>query len=301
MAFDPFETGDGSPVEILTFTNGFESFRYANTVRDITVGVQVFEALAYKLSQFAQSKDTDDNNRTMRVGNDWPVLALYQGAPTSASTLVSVQRFHDDDPAQELQSIWNGRISAVNHVEDECDVLLQPVTNGSESTPPDTFSALCNAFLFQSPGCNLSRDDWRHVGTVTAITVGGLVLTIPGLGAQAAALDAAQGGPTGPLSAAELDVYWQGGYIETGGGELRDIVEGNFGGDPDKVRVVLPFRSVAVLDGVQVFAGCDLSRPTCNKKFDNVLNFQGFADIPEVDPANTELPVGSRETSGGFW
>lgn len=301
MAFDPFETGDGSPVELLTFSSGVTEFRYSNTVRDIFVGGRTYQALAYNLTPFAQSKDTDDNNRTLRVGNDMPVIGLYQGAPTSSSTLCNVSRFHNDDPIDQIQSIWSGRIVAINHDDDEVDILLQPVTNGSESTPPDTFSGLCNAFLFQSPGCNLTRDTFRHVGTLQLITNGGLNLQIPGLRAQAAALDAANGGPTGPLSSAELDIYWAGGYIQTGAAELRDIVEGNVGGDPDTVRVIAPFREFVVLDGASVYAGCDLSRATCNKKFNNVLNFQGFADIPEVDPANTALPPGTRETSGGFW
>lgn len=301
MAFDTFETGDGSPVELLTFGNGLTTFRFANTVRDVVVAGQTYQALAYELTPFAQSKDTDDNNRTLRAGNDMAVVGLYQGAPTSASTTCNVARFHHDDVAEQLQSIWSGRIVAINHVEDEVDILLQPITNGSESTPPDTFSGLCNAFLFQSPGCNLTRDSWRHIGTLNLLTNNGLNLQIPGLRAQAAALDAAQGGPTGPLSSAELDIYWAGGYIQTGAGELRDIVEGDVGGDPDVVRIIVPFRSLQVLDGMSVYAGCDLSRATCNKKFDNVLNFQGYADIPEVDPANTELPPGTRTSPGGFW
>lgn len=300
MAFDTYETSDGSPVEIMSFSNGVQSFRSANTVRDILVGAQIYQATAYTITPFAQSKDTDDNNRTMKVGNEFPVIELYNGAPTSASTRCSIWRFHNDDPAKQLQSVWTGRIVAINYENDEVEILLQPITNGTESTPPDTFSGLCNSFLFQSPGCNLNRDAFRHIGTVSSITNGGLNFIIGGLRAQAAALDAIVASPTGPLTSGELDIYWQGGYIQTAAGELRDIVEGNVGGDPDEVRVIVPFRGLQVSDGLNVYAGCDLSRFTCHHKYNNVINFQGYPDIPEVDPANTELPVGTRTSESAF-
>lgn len=300
MAFDTYETSDGSPVELIEFSNGATVIRAANTVRDVLIGGKLYSALAYELSPFAQSKDTDDNNRTMKVGNEFAVIGLYQGAPTSASTRATVWRYHSDDPAKQLQSLWTGRIVAINHVEDEVEILLQPITNGSESTPPDTFSGLCNMMLFQSPGCTLTRANWRHTGVVTSITNNGLNLIVTGLRTQASDLDTALAAPNGPLSSAELDIYWQGGYIETSDGELRDIIEGDVGGDPDEIRVSVPFRNLAVLDVIDVYAGCDLSRATCAKKFNNVDNFQGYPDIPEIDPANSELPPGTRTSGSSF-
>jgi len=297
MSFDAYETADGSPVEVIEFSNGLTTIRVANTVRDITVSAKLYSSLTYTLTPFAQSKNSDDNNRTMVVSNQFAVIALYQGAPTSSSTRVQITRFHNDDPAKQLQSIWAGRIVAINHIGSEVEILLQPITNGSESTPPDTFSALCNAMLFQSPGCNLARSNFRHIGTVSSITNGGLNLIINNLRNQAAALDA---GVLGALSAGDLDIYWQGGYIETPDGEIRDIVEGNVGADPDEVRVNLPFRSLLNGGGVNVYAGCKLDRGTCKNKFNNVINFQGFPDIPEIDPANTELPSGTRVSTNAF-
>lgn len=300
MAFEDFETADGSPVELITFQNGAQLFPVANTVRPYTIGATTFLPLSYTLSPFAQSKDSDDNNRTMQVPNTFGVANLFNGILTSQSTSVIVERVHFDDVAQQRQILWQGKIVAINHVDNDVELLLQPVTSGKESTPPDTFSSTCNAFLFESPGCNLTRADFRHIGTANAITNGGLNIQVPGLRTQAAALDGVHGGPTGPLSSDELDIYWQGGYIETAAGEIRDIVEGDVGGDPDVVRVIYPFRDLVVTDNLDVYAGCDLSRDTCHKKFNNVLNFQGYPDIPEVDPANVELPPGTRTSTGPF-
>ncbi|MCE0504362.1 DUF2163 domain-containing protein [Roseivivax sp. GX 12232] len=60
-----------------------------------------------------------------------------------------------------------------------------------------------------------------------------------------------------------------------------------------------PLRApLASGDGLRLVAGCDKRFETCREKFDNLLNYQGFPDIPGDDwlvvhPANT------GETSGG--
>ena len=299
MAFVDYETTDGSPVELLTFSNGLQTFFRSNTVAPIQILGRLFLPLAYKRTQYSQSKDSDDNNITMRVPREFEVVGLYGGVLTSNVTLVTIERFHLDDPAQQLQVAWKGQIVSVDRQEDEAKLLLQPITSGAEATPADTFSGLCNSFLFDG-GCRLARDDWRFIATLTSVSADGLELVFNGLRTQAASLDAGQGGPTGPLTSGELDVYWQGGYVQTGAGELRGIVEGDVNSDPDRVRIDLPFRDFAVGQGANVYAGCDLTIATCHKKFDNAINHQGFPYIPEIDPANTELPIGTRTSESKF-
>jgi hypothetical protein len=300
MTFEAFETTDGSPVELVTFRNGANEANISNLVAPVTIGAKVFSPLAYTRTSFSQSKDSDDNNITMEVPQTFSVVDFYGGVLTSFITTVTIERYHLDDPAEELQVAWKGQVVSIDRAGDKARLLLQPLTQGAEVTPPDTFSALCNSFLFQSPGCNLIRDQWRFVATLTSVSVDGLELVFNGLRAQAASLDAAQGGPTGPLTSAELDIYWQGGYIATGGGETRSIVEGNVTSDPDRVRVDLPFRDFNVGEGASVYAGCDLTIATCHKKFDNAIQFQGYPYIPEIDPANTELPPGDRKSGSKF-
>lgn len=300
MTFDAFETGDGSPVELLAFSNGFESFFYSNTIAPITIGANTFEPLAYSRSAWSQSKDQDDNNVRMTAPNDWPVAILYQGQLTSNVTTVTIQRFHADDPAEQVQIAWKGQIVSLEYSGDNVKLLLEPITKGTETTPPDTFSAQCNAFLFQSPGCNLTADTFKFIGTASSISPNELEITFPNLRLEAVTIDAAEGGPPGSLSSAELDNYWQGGYIKTGAGEVRDIIEGDVGGDPDTVRIPIPFRSFVAGEGASIFAGCNLGLDICQRKFNNAINFQGYAYIPEIDPANTELPKGSRKSVNPF-
>jgi len=300
MSFDAFETSDGQPVEFITFTNGAIVSRITNANNPVVIGANTFEPLAYERDGFSQSSDTDDSNIQMRTPGAFAVLDLYKGVLTSNLTTVTIERFHLNDPAEQVQIFWKGRVVSIEREDGEADILLQPTSAGKEETPRSTYQSLCNVFLFESPGCLLSRDDWRFIAVADAIDSTGFLITVNGLRARAVVLDTAQGGPTGPLSAAELDIYWQAGFIITAAGEIRDIVEGDVASDPDQVRVNLPFRDLSVTDALEVFAGCDHSIATCHKKFDNAINHQGFPYVPEVDPANTELPPGTRTSSGGF-
>ncbi len=302
MTFDAFETTDGRPVELVTFKNGLQTFRITNANVPQTVGALTWEPLAYTRSNFSQSKDSDDSNINFRVPNSFPLVALFEGVLTSNTSTATIERFHEQDatPTPELQVLWKGQVSSLQRIDAEAEMLLQPLSSGAEETPRATYQSLCNVFLFESPGCLLNRDDFKHAGTVATIANSGRNITVTGLRAQAAAIDAALAAPAGPLTSDELDVYWQNGFVITGDGEIRDVVEGDVAGDPDTFRVIFPFRSLAVSDTVEVFAGCNLLMDTCNRKFDNAINHQGFPYVPEVDPANTELPPGSRTSSGSF-
>ena len=60
-----------------------------------------------------------------------------------------------------------------------------------------------------------------------------------------------------------------------------------------------PLRAtVSPGDGARLVAGCDKRLETCRLKFGNVLNFQGFPDIPEEDWVFVH-PSQAKSTSGG--
>lgn len=296
MSYDDFETSDGRPVQLLIFANGLLRFRYTNVARPITVGVDVYTPLAYSYNEPALSKDSDDAQLRMRMPRTATVLALYAGAYRSSPTTLTINRFHDNDPDGQIITHFKGEVASVNRESGEGVMLIIPFQEGGHEIPRYTFQSQCNSFLYDSPGCSLTRGDWSFAGTITTIA-NGVEVEIAGLRAAAAALDA---GVSSALTSDELDRYWQAGYLVTVDGEVREIMEGNFGSDPDVLRLLHPFRSAQAGDAVTVFAGCEKSLDICNRKFDNAINFQGFAFVPEVDPAHTELPPGTRTTPGNF-
>ena len=75
----------------------------------------------------------------------------------------------------------------------------------------------------------------------------------------------------------------------------RDYSEG----DQRVVELWHPVRGVLDAgDQVRLEAGCDKRTATCRNKFDNLLNFQGFPDIPGDDWSITD-PAKSGSLSGG--
>ncbi|MGR3803883.1 DUF2163 domain-containing protein [Marinibacterium profundimaris] len=65
------------------------------------------------------------------------------------------------------------------------------------------------------------------------------------------------------------------------------------------IEVWEPLRApVTVGDRVRLVAGCDKRFETCREKFDNLLNFQGFPDIPGEDWVMA-VPKSTRPNTGG--
>lgn len=297
MTFADFETADGQPIALLTIQSGAISFRYTNVGREVEVGALTYSPVSFSYTEPGLSKDSDDAQVTIRMPNVTTAMSLYNGQYRSNLTTVTIERFHNNDPGENLQIFFKGIVGSVNRENNEGVWLVMPFQTGNFRVPRANYGSLCSSFLYDSPGCSLSRDDFRYVTTITSITNGGIDIGFTGLRARAATLDA---GISSALSSAELDLYWQAGYIATDAGEVREIMLGDVGGDPDVVRILQPFRDAVVLEPVTVFAGCNMGLDICDRKFDNAINFRGWPYVPEVDPPHTEMPPGSRTSSGNF-
>lgn len=78
--------------------------------------------------------------------------------------------------------------------------------------------------------------------------------------------------------------YFSGGEVKwLSGDNLSSRMEVKEFAD-SMVTLVLPMRAkVQIGDVFSIVAGCDKLRETCISKFNNILNFQGFPDVPGVD------------------
>ncbi|MDJ0821454.1 MAG: DUF2163 domain-containing protein [Paracoccaceae bacterium] len=80
-----------------------------------------------------------------------------------------------------------------------------------------------------------------------------------------------------------------------GGAIKRDGTED----DQRSIELWEPLRAEIVPgDEVQLIAGCDKRFDTCRFKFNNVLNFQGFPDIPEEDWITVHPTLAKRQNGG---
>ena len=75
----------------------------------------------------------------------------------------------------------------------------------------------------------------------------------------------------------------------------RDVTED----DARLIETWEPLRApVLVGDQVRLIAGCDKRFETCRLKFNNLLNFQGFPDIPGEDWVMA-VPRSTNPNTGG--
>ncbi|MDU8911064.1 DUF2163 domain-containing protein [Aestuariicoccus sp. MJ-SS9] len=117
-------------------------------------------------------------------------------------------------------------------------------------------------FQFQTPG-------YVHVGTLAAAEEGRVF-------------------DLGPVGGFDAEWFQRGRLkILSGAGKgLSGAVKRDRIGADGHRRIELwePLRAeVLAGDEVKVFAGCDKRFATCRLKFNNIINFQGFPDIPEDD------------------
>ncbi len=292
MTFEAIETSKlASPVEFIELRNGGTVWRYTNSNQIEQIGASVYTPVAYQRSTPTFSSDTSDGRMTLTIPNELPVVALYGNQPASNVTTVTILRRHRNDLDLGVSVYWQGIVASTGRNQKNrllFDLRAVQGTSLSVEVPRFDYSALCSWTLFQDR-CGINRNEFRHAGAVLSIE-SPTTFTVDGLRAAAAALDA---GVSGSLNAAELDVYWLAGYVETATGEKRSIYEANVGGFPDRIRVLNPFVELAAADVVTVYAGCARTRDICTRKFANELNFFGFPDIPSVNIFDTELPPGS--------
>lgn len=303
MTFAAFETTNGIPVELLTFVSGTTALRYTNANIPLTVGALEYLPLEYQRNAPSISKDADDSQIRLTLPSTNPVVTAYRTILQSSITTLTIQRFHDNDPTQQVQVFWKGEISSVTVNNATAQILASPLTQGTDELPRYTYQGTCNYFLFELGTCNLARSSFKHESTIASIDSSGLQIEVTGLRVQAGVLDAAV---SGSLSSDELDAYWLNGYCDVGG-ELRRIVRSPAGESPlvpDKIEVPYAFINAAVGQAITVYAGCAHTPDICNRKFDNLLRYGGFPTVPKnINPFETELPTGTQtsEDKPSFW
>lgn len=159
------------------------------------------------------------------------------------------------------------------------DLLNRPVGR--------VFQHPCGAVLGdEACGVDLDAPGLRAVGVVTEVTpTGGLIVDVPGDFApewfQRGRLDIRDGAAAGLWGAIKRDVLFE------DGARRIDLWE--------------PLR-LAVAPGTQVglVAGCDKRFETCREKFDNLLNYRGFPDVPQEEWILVHPTMTARRDGGSL-
>ncbi len=184
-------------------------------------------------------------------------------------TTVTVWRGHHTDLSGELRVVWKGRVVDAKSGKQNIKVSVESIfTSMRRPGCRARYQRSCRHVLY-FPGCNLDIDDFKVSGTVSAIS--GLALTV-----AAAAL--------------QVDGFYKSGVVLFNG--LYGWVESHVGSTLTLIGPIDGLADYVDEHGsapVDIAPGCDLSKATCNDKFNNGLNHGGFPNLPDNNPFSESI------------
>lgn len=265
MTYIADETAHKLPIELFKFTIGATVIRYTDSeitaVHPITTDVYAPEPVSR--GELKQS-DEDQSMSLIVTVDALSDVAQFFRTPflASRSVFVLVERTHlgaVDAPAV----VFRGQIAQCafkgSQAELTCITTRQAL---SRQIPTVLVGLLCSNTLYDQR-CTLDPTTFQVAG-LTATVVSGIDLTIPGHG--------------------KPDDYFSGGFLIKSGlpnMSIRKQIGTAFN--------LLYNYGVVVGNTVTVVPGCDKRRLTCEQKFSNMTHYQGFPDMPVIDPFQDQV------------
>lgn len=259
-------TEDSRPIEIYYFDLGGTAYRYTSAEDEITAGGETYTPLAIQRTSVAQGRESSNRSIQITLPGDNEFAALYKDIVPGRRASVTVWSLERDEiPTFNTQNLeFVGSVLSVSFPSDGyiAEINCRSIEDAlNRSIPRFTYMSTCNHVLYDER-CGVDPTSFQVTGTVSAVADN--VITLPGANAQP-------------------DGYYTGGYCTpTSGAQDFRLILDHTGND---LTLLLPFA--ANVDGVsvQAFAGCDhLIDGDCATLFDNVIEFGGFAFVPNRNP-----------------
>ena len=252
---------DGQPVEYYEFVLADEQFNYTSGEDETVIGALTYTPIAIERSQIFLGTEVSRDILiiTMPLSAS-PAERYILIVPGQIATLTIKRRHRTDTPTPELITIFKGLVRSASYTENgyTAQLAVVPLTYGlGREVPRITFQGLCNYVLYDNH-CTVLQGAYDFTGPVTLVD--GDEITITGVTAQP-------------------DDYYTGGFVQWEGNDFRLILD-HVG---DIITVLMPFPDDVTGENLTVFAGCDHTIATCKTKFDNVVNYGGFAFVPKKD------------------
>lgn len=266
-------TAEGRPYFLYLFTEGDQVWRFtsratgwaspAGAIADETEDL-LWEPSAVSHGSVVQSSDPRRTDLGVSFPLSDPFARRYLGPRGRAVTSLTIFRGHEQVPLA-VVAHWKGRIVSARivgrRITLRCESLFASMRREGVRAK---YQRLCRHALY-ARGCRLDIESFFTGGTAQARQ--GLTITVP----EAAALP---------------DGWFRGGVLRHAG--VSGFITGHIG-DALTLSGRLPELDVAIdtadtPPAVEIAPGCDLRRNTCKAKFNNLLNFGGFPDIPGRNP-----------------
>lgn len=209
-----------------------------------------------KSNMSVDNLDVDGQLYPSRITEEDLLAGLYDYAE------IEIFLLNYADVTQGKLVVKRGRLGEVNLTGQLFQAEVRGLTQHLSQTIGEVFSPSCRAILGDSR-CKVALAGFTVAATVSEVTNNQTF--------KAATLTQEAGWFTGG------EVVWTGGNNNGRRMEVKEFAS-------TQVVLALPMgKSIQVGDTLNIIAGCDKTRETCQSKFSNILNFRGEPDVPGVD------------------
>jgi uncharacterized phage protein (TIGR02218 family) len=281
MTYATIETSsaEGRPYFLYQFAEGDQVWRFTSrstlwTSAGSGGAVLFWEPAAVAHGDVVQTSEIERGRLELRWPLSHPFARRFLAPLGTAPVTLTIFRGHEQVPGETVAH-WKGRVVGAEvegaQILLACESIFSTLRRAGVRAK---YQRLCRHALY-GRGCGLEISLHWLTGTVTAVSGGGLGVTIP----EAAGL---------------ADGWYRGGVLRFGA-ELGFII--GHAGSTLTLSRPMPILAVALAepeietetgDALPVTAdiapGCDLRASTCAAKFGNLLNFGGFPEIPGRNP-----------------
>lgn len=247
-----------SPVELFRFIGPTKVYRYTSLESNITVFGDEYVAVPSLRSSIVSPGEGSPPALSLTLPVDVDVAKDFAFAIPVKGLNLTVFRYHE--ATGNLATYWAGPVLNAN-VQKEVIVLRIPSEFGSRiksKLPRILFQTLCNNILFDGI-CSVIGPNFREQTQIASLSSPTeKTVTVDSMGPRP-------------------DGWATGGYIQhvvTGQKRMLIFQTGT------TMTMLYPFQGAEVGDAVEVYAGCDHTLATCNEKFSNKDNFNGFRYLP---------------------
>lgn len=271
MSYDSLETSveSGRPVELYEIVVGTQTFRYTSAEDEQPIGAVTYEPKPISRGKVEEGPQRRNADFVVKLPTSDPLSQLFLGVLPGVRVPIVVRRFHRGDTSvmggPEVVITFSGFVLSANFAKNgkECRLTARhALASLNRIIPARSFMSSCNHVLYHATTCR--ADDTSPANRVSAAPVVSQVataLTVTG------------------LSGTFPDGTFDSGFVEAVGTSDFRLVLSHAG---DVLTLLTPFTTTPAT--VNVFRGCPHTIAACKTDFDNVINFGGFAFVPNRNP-----------------